>query len=136
MKHTMLLMLAAASACTVSAQKADGAVYVTTAAKDTVAVNLVNNPTIALTVTTSEVSANGNVLKQLSLYRGLKITFGKELLMGDANRDEKVTVEDAKVIADDFVGKETNIDRNSADVNLDGKVDMDDANKIVNQTVK
>lgn len=110
--------------------------YVTTAAKDTVAVNLVNNPTIALTGTTSEVSANGNVLKQLSLYRGLKITFGKELLMGDANRDEKVTVEDAKVIADDFVGKETNIDRNSADVNLDGKVDMDDANKIVNQTVK
>lgn len=62
-------------------------------------------------------------------------------ITGDVNRDGKVTVADAKLAADCFLGKDVTagssvVDVEAADVNHDSKVSMSDANAISNIAVR
>ncbi|MCR5069321.1 MAG: fimbrillin family protein [Prevotella sp.] len=53
-------------------------------------------------------------------------------LLGDANADGVITMADANMVVNYFLGSETNIDLLAADVNEDGTITMADANMIVN----
>lgn len=128
-----LLLVIFSSILTVKAQQA---VYLTTAEKDTVAINMNANPVINREDTKLIMRVNGNDARIIEIREGLKLSFGSELLMGDANRDGVVTKEDATAVTDGFLGKNAKIDLNTADVNLNGKVDMNDANTIVNTVLK
>ena len=54
------------------------------------------------------------------------------ILYGDANRDGKVTSDDVSLISKYLKGEVANIDKNAADVNLNGKIDIADAFIIMN----
>lgn len=132
MKHIITLLLAVfTSTLNANAQ----AVYLTTVEKDTAAVNLDAKPVVCKEENKLVIRVNGNNTRTVEIKEGLKLSFGDGLLMGDANRDGAVTMEDAKAVADDFLGKDANIDINTADINLNGKTDMNDATTIVNQVV-
>ncbi|MCR5069588.1 MAG: fimbrillin family protein [Prevotella sp.] len=53
-------------------------------------------------------------------------------LLGDANADGVITMADANMVVNYYLGSETNIDLVAADVNEDGTITMADANMIVN----
>lgn len=55
-----------------------------------------------------------------------------EVVKGDVNNDGAVTLADAKVITDFYLGKVKTINTQAADMNGDGKITMADANAIVN----
>ena len=64
------------------------------------------------------------------------ITFkfmGGNLIMGDVNMDGSVTVADANVVVNRFLGNTTgDFDTEAADLNDDGEITIGDANAIVN----
>lgn len=54
-------------------------------------------------------------------------------LLGDADNDGKLTMDDAKAVADRWLGIGTKaINETKADINCDGQITIDDANEIVN----
>lgn len=53
-------------------------------------------------------------------------------LMGDANADGKVSIADANLVVNYFLGTVTELDKKAADINRDGAITISDANDIVN----
>lgn len=61
----------------------------------------------------------------------------KEILLGDANNDGKVTVEDADMVVNYYLGlNPASINIRNANVNQDNVIDMSDANEIINVYLK
>lgn len=64
------------------------------------------------------------------------ITFtGKKPEKGDADMNGTVAMDDAKAVADYYLGKAIAIDMEAADVDENGEIDMNDANAIVNKVI-
>lgn len=82
-------------------------------------------------MTEMEMTDTNNKSYSVSYYRGiLKI---EDYVDGDANGDDKVTMADASIVTNYFLGNSTDgIVLKAADVNGDGKVTMADANIITN----
>lgn len=121
----------------VSASAEDkSALYVTppTEGADTAIYNLSVKPVLKFVDNEIVVEVNGTEGRHIAIKDGLKLTFGEGILMGDANRDEKVDHADAVAVADNFIGKDVDVDKNRADVNYDGTLTVADANNITNMT--
>lgn len=131
--QTLISIMLSFMAMTASAAD-NNALYIASpaAGADTIAYNLSVKPVLKHVGNTLVIEINGKETHTVTLEEGLTMTFGKTILMGDANSDGIVNTEDAFTVTEYFVGKNKKIDKNAADINYDGKVTVADANSIVN----
>lgn len=97
------------------------------------AYNLSSDPTLEHNIESLTIKTKRGLSGTYELKDGLKITFSELSAVGDVNGDNSVTMADANVVVNVFLGaKANNINVTSADVNGDGNITMADANQVVN----
>lgn len=80
------------------------------------------------------IRVDGEAVKTIPFADGLKITFGPAVARatGDVDGDGQITMSDANMVVNHYLGNATLSDVKAADVDGDGKITMSDANAIVN----